>query len=88
VLLSDIVRLTMSTYSTQMRGGYLRFQAQYLRRIHIPLWQDVPKALRRELSAAAVCRNIDACNRATFKLYGLTETEQALLNMIGEAHAT
>ena len=26
-----------------MRGGYLRFQAQYLRRIHIPHWKDVPE---------------------------------------------
>ena len=27
-----------------MRGGYLRFQAQYLRRIRIPHWDDVPAA--------------------------------------------
>ena len=37
VLLSGIARLFMSIYSTKMRGGYLRFQAQYLRRIRVPL---------------------------------------------------
>jgi len=80
ILLSDIVRLTMTAYSTQMRGGYLRFQAQYLRRIHIPFWQDVPETLRRELAEAAICRDIAACNRAVCTLYGLSEAEQALLN--------
>jgi hypothetical protein len=88
VLLSDIVRLTMTTYSTQMRGGYLRFQAQYLRRIHIPLWQDVPETLRLELADAAKRRDLAACNRAASKLYSLTESEQALLNDKGEPHGT
>lgn len=36
VLKSGIARLFVAAYSTRMRGGYLRFQAQYLRRIRIP----------------------------------------------------
>jgi hypothetical protein len=36
VLLSAVTRLFVATYSTKMRGGFLRFQAQYLRRIRIP----------------------------------------------------
>lgn len=36
--------------------GFLRFQAQYLRRIRIPRWDDVPAALREELADAATRR--------------------------------
>ncbi len=38
VLLSGIAKFFVSTYSTKMRGGSLRFQAQYLRHICIPQW--------------------------------------------------
>lgn len=84
VLLSGIARLFVSVYSTKMRGGYLRFQAQYLRRIRVPLWRDVPEALRKELSEAAERHDIPACNSAVFKLYGLTPEECAALGGNGE----
>lgn len=76
VLLSAIARLFVATYSTKMRGGFLRFQAQYLRRIRVPHWADVPAKLRRELRAAAEAQDIAACNRAAFKLYKLTAEEK------------
>lgn len=79
VLLSSISKFFVESYSTKMRGGYLRFQAQYLRRIHIPHWSDVPASLRRDLTAAAEALDIDACNRAAFRLYGLTPAEQTAL---------
>ena len=79
VLLSEVTRLFMATYSTKMRGGYLRFQAQYLRRLRIPEWRNVPDLLRAELIEAATQRDIAACNRATFRLYGLTREEQSAL---------
>lgn len=79
VLLSSISRLFVATYSTKMRGGFLRFQAQYLRRIRLPQWNDVPEALREELRDAAIRRDLDACNRAAFSLYGLTTDERAAL---------
>jgi hypothetical protein len=79
VLLSNISRLFVATYSTKMRGGFLRFQAQYLRRIRLPHWHDVPDALREELRDAAIRRDLDACNRAAFSLYGLTIDECAAL---------
>lgn len=84
VLLSDVVRLFVSTYSTRMRGGYFRFQAQYLRRIRIPYWSDVPEALRKELSEAATNRNLRACNRAAFRLYRLSHEERSALGGNGE----
>lgn len=79
VLLSDITRLFITTYSTKMRGGYLRFQAQYLRRIHIPYWKDVPEKIKTKLRAAAEKRDIAACNSVTFDLYKLTPDERTIL---------
>jgi len=84
LLLSAVTRLFIATYSTKMRGGFLRFQAQYLRRIRIPRWADVPEPLRRELAEAAIKRDVLACNRAVFNLYGLTHEERSALGGNGE----
>lgn len=84
VLLSAVTRLFVATYSTKMRGGFLRFQAQYLRRIRIPRWADVPVPLRSELAEAAIKRDVHACNRAVFKLYSLSHEERAALGGDGE----
>lgn len=84
VLLSAVSRLFVATYSTKMRGGFLRFQAQYLRRIRIPRWADVPEPLRRELAEAAIKRDVQACNRAVFRLYGLSLEERSALGGNGE----
>ena len=84
VLLSAVTRLFVATYSTKMRGGFLRFQAQYLRRIRLPLWDSVPAALRDELIDAATMRDLQACNRAAFALYRLNPDEQAALGGTGE----
>lgn len=84
VLLSGIARLFVAIYSTRMRGGYLRFQAQYLRRIRLPKWEEVPLALQRELAAAAERRDLVACNQAVFRLYALSEVERAALGGNGE----
>lgn len=84
VLLSAVTRLFVATYSTKMRGGFLRFQAQYLRRIRIPRWADVHEPLRRELAEAAIKRDVQACNRAVFKLYSLSHEERSALGGNGE----
>jgi TaqI-like C-terminal specificity domain len=81
VLLSAITQFFIATYSTQMSGGFLRFQAQYLRRIRVPHWIDVPPELRQELAEAAIKRDLQACNHATFKLYGLNNEEQSILEV-------
>lgn len=84
VLLSGIARLFVSIYSTKMRGGYFRFQAQYLRRIRVPRWDDVPGTIRSELVGAAERHDIAACNRAVFALYGLNTEEKAALGGNGD----
>ena len=79
VLMSGVARLFVSTYSTTMRGGFLRFQAQYLRRVRVPHWKDVPRSLQKALREAAVTGDREAANRATYKLYGLSEAERELI---------
>lgn len=79
VLLSSITRLFISTYSTKMRGGYLRFQAQYLRRIRLPTWDSISPAMRERLINAASTLDIDECNEATADLYSLTQQERHAL---------
>ena len=83
VLMSGIARLFVSVYSTKMRGGYLRFQAQYLRRIRIPQWSGVSGRLREALICAAEGRDVEAANRAVFELYGLSQVERAALGENG-----
>ncbi len=87
VLLSGIARLFVATYSTRMRGGFLRFQAQYLRRIRVPQWRDVPVLMRKALSEAALAQDLLACNRATFELYRLTADEKLALGEAAEPDA-
>ena len=79
VLLSSLTRLFIATYSTKMRGGFLRFQAQYLRRIRLPQWDGVTPTLRERLARAAVDLDLPACNQAVADLYSLTVQERATL---------
>ncbi|WP_372807311.1 TaqI-like C-terminal specificity domain-containing protein, partial [Pontiella sp.] len=73
VLESGIARLFVSLYSTQMRGGFLRFQAQYIRRIRLPKWSDVPEHIKTILAEES---NPDICNEAVFDLYRLNPEER------------
>lgn len=80
VLMSGIARLFVSSYSTQMRGGYLRFQAQYLRRIRLPRWRDVPGKVRSGLIASANAGAVTPCNKAVFDLYDLSPMERDVID--------
>jgi len=84
VLLSGIARLFVATYSTRMRGGYLRFQAQYLRRIRLPRWTSVEAGTKEALISAAAAGDVAACNQAVFRLYGLSAEERAALGGNGD----
>lgn len=79
VLLSQVTRAFIGTYSTQMRGGFLRYQAQYLRRIRLPHWDSVAATLRARLRRAAEKRDIAACNRAAQDLYRLSDSQFSAL---------
>lgn len=80
VLLSGIARLFIETYSTRMHGNCLRFQAQYLRRIRIPRWKDVPKKIQDSLRKAGRDDNPLRREEAVCALYSLTPAERAIIS--------
>lgn len=84
VLQTGIAKLFVSVYSIKMRGGYLRFQAQYLRRIRLPRWKNVPAEVKKALITAANSGDIEACNNATFDLYRLTPSERIVIGGNGK----
>ena len=79
VLRSGMTQLFVSMYSTRMRGGYLRYQAQYLRRIRVPLWEDVSTRMRNALIQAAETEDLASCNEAVCELYGVEADERTLV---------
>jgi adenine-specific DNA-methyltransferase len=73
LLLGDVANLFIEAYSVRMRGGFLRFQAQYLRRIRLPRMDDVDETAAAALATAFVERDRSAATAAALPLYGLDE---------------
>ncbi|HEU4701390.1 MAG TPA: N-6 DNA methylase [Conexibacter sp.] len=71
LLLSDVANLFIEAYSVRMRGGFLRFQAQYLRRIRLPRLADVDASAQAALATAFAARDRSAATVAALPLYGL-----------------
>lgn len=71
LLLSDVAELFISTYCVRMRGGTLRFQAQYLRRIRLPRFADISAQDRAELAKAFQFRDTTAATTVAMRLYGV-----------------
>ena len=79
ILLSPIAKLFVEAYSVKMRGGYLRFQAQNIRRIRLPRWEDVPASLCERLIKLATTQDHTVRNEAVFDLYQINREERVLL---------
>jgi hypothetical protein len=71
LLMSRVAELFVSSYAVKMRGGTLRFQAQYLRRVRIPLLADLPHHVTEALADAFHQRDRDAATNAALDAYGL-----------------
>jgi adenine-specific DNA-methyltransferase len=71
LLLSDVASLFIEAYSVRMRGGYLRFQAQYLRRIRIPDIGSIEAETATALAHAFDHRDRQGATRLALPLYGL-----------------
>jgi hypothetical protein len=85
VLSSRLALAFIAAYSPRMRGGHLRFQAQYLRRIRIPDWATVEPKLRRKLSSAAIKQDAKMGDEAVRELYGLDEATWVQLGQAGKS---
>lgn len=72
LLMSRIGQFFVESYGVRMRGGYLRFQAQYLRRIRIPPPQSLSQLQRNELREAFRRRDRDHATHIALSLYGIS----------------
>jgi len=73
ILLSRLGQFFVECYAVRMQGGYLRFQAQYLRRIRVPRPETLNPELMRALSDAFDSRDVEAANEAAFAAFGIVE---------------
>jgi len=68
---SQVALLFIWSYAVKMRGGYLRFQAQYLRRIRVPPPTALAPPLAADLRAAFRRRDFAALDALALRAYGL-----------------
>jgi adenine-specific DNA-methyltransferase len=73
LLLSRVAQLFIEAYCVKMRGGTLRFQAQYLRRIRVPDPASLPEDLQKRLRQAFRLRDADAATQAAVEAYGIAD---------------
>src|ERR1017187_2114883 len=72
LLLSRVAQLFVEAYCVKMRGGTLRFQAQYLRRIRVPSPAALSEDLCGRLRIAFRTRDASAATRAALEAYEIT----------------
>jgi len=75
ILSSRVAHAFIAAYSPRMRGNFLRFQAQYLRRIRIPRFEEMNQDMKKKAAAASRSSSQEAMDRVIQKLYGLTNRE-------------
>jgi adenine-specific DNA-methyltransferase len=75
LLLSAVGQFFVESYGVRMRGGYLRFQAQYLRRIRVPAPTDVSARHAKLLRQAFRDRDSKAATTIALEVYGISKTE-------------
>lgn len=71
LLLSRVAEAFVKAYAVKMRGGTLRFQAQYLRKIRVPDPADIDPETRTALAEAFDERDVQAATHAALRAYGL-----------------
>lgn len=80
ILSSRVAHAFIAAYSPRMRGNFLRFQAQYLRRICIPRFETLDKATQNEALSAARSSSPDEKACVLQKIYRLSSAEWAQLD--------
>lgn len=79
VLRSSIALMFVSAYCVRMAGGFLRFQAQYLRRIRLPQWSGIDARLRRRLVDGADLASREELDPTVFEAFGLSAAEAEIV---------
>jgi hypothetical protein len=78
LLMSDIGQFFVESYGVRMRGGYLRFQAQYLRRIRVPLPQTLSENQASAIRTAFRARDRRTASDVAHQIYGVDPVENGL----------
>lgn len=73
LLSSKVALFFVWSYAVKMRGGYLRFQAQYLRRIRVPAPASIPAKLAAAVADAFEARDFEKLDALALRAYGLKE---------------
>lgn len=73
LLMSRVAQFFIELYAVRMRGGTLRFQAQYLRRIRLPEPDSLDPGLTAELRGAFERRDVDAATEMALVAFGVDE---------------
>ncbi len=73
LLLSRVAQMFVEAYGVKMRGGTLRFQAQYLRKIRVPDPASISAEVASRLVEAFEMRDSEAATQAALAAYGLEE---------------
>lgn len=81
VLLSSVTKLFISTYSTKIAKGYLRFQAQHLRKLRVPKWDNIDPNLQKRLVKAGMDNDTDNFTQLTCEVYKLTKKEKSIVGI-------
>jgi len=75
LLMSSVGQFFVESYGVRMRGGYLRFQAQYLRRIRVPNPQALSGCQSKALREAFRKRDRPRATLVALEVYGIQEHE-------------
>ena len=78
LLLARVAQAFIEAYCVRMRGGTLRFQAQYLKQIRVPRPDSVDSPVAESLRTAFRNRDVDAATRAAAIAYGIDPAEYEL----------
>lgn len=73
LLSSKVALFFVWSYAVKMRGGYLRFQAQYLRRIRLPAPTSIKPPIAKALATAFTKRDFQRIDELAVFAYGLTK---------------
>lgn len=79
ILLSRIAQAFIEAYCVRMRGGTLRFQAQYLKKIRVPAPETINPETQDSLRAAFRNRDTVAATKIAALTYGIDPEEYELV---------
>jgi len=69
LLISEVGEFFIHCYGVKMRGGYYRFQAQYLRRIRVPNPKTIHPEIKRQLQQSFDNQNAELATKAALEAY-------------------